>query len=139
MKLEAFLIGFVIFSAFIVGGVFIMADLNNNYSDIMTENISTSNFNGTYNVIDEMYNLSQDQKDQVIGAELSDTNIAETSYKGTFSAIRLVSNTFKLLGNIINDLANIVGIPSFFVKFALTALTIAIIFAIIGIVLRFKE
>ena len=139
MKLEAFLIGFVIFSVFVVGGVFIMADINVNYNGIIEDNLSTSEFNNTYNTIDEMYNISQAQKEQVIGAEISEQNVADTSYKGTFSAIRLVRSTFKLLGNIINDLARVVGIPSFFIKFAITALTIAIIFGIISVILRFRQ
>lgn len=139
MKLESFLIGFIIFSVFVVAGVFIMADINTNYEGIIESNLSTSEFNSTYNTIDTMYNISQAQKEQVIGAELEETNVIDTSYKGAFSAIRLVRNTFSLLGNIINDVARVIHIPSFFVKFALAGVTILVIFGIISIILRFKE
>lgn len=139
MKLESFLIGFIIFSVFVVAGVFIMADINTNYEGIIESNLSTSEFNSTYNTIDTMYNISQAQKEQVIGAELEETNVIDTSYKGAFSAIRLIRNTFSLLGNIINDVARVIHIPSFFVKFALAGVTILVIFGIISIILRFKE
>ena len=137
--MEPFLIGFVVFSLFVVAGVFIMADINHNYAGIIDSNLSTSEFNDTYNTIDEMYNISQDQADQVFGSEVSEDNVIDTSYKGVFSAIRLVRNTFRLLGNIMNDVAYTIGVPSFFIKFALAALTIAVLFGIITIVLRFRE
>ena len=139
MKLVAFLLGFVLFSLFIVTGVLIMADINHNYAGIIDSNLSTSEFNSTYSVIDEMYNVSQSQKDQVFGAEISDTNVIDSSYKGVFSAIRLVRSTFSLMGNIMNDVSIRIGVPSYFIKFGLTALTISIIFALIAIVLRFQQ
>ena len=139
MKIEAFLVGFVVFSLMIVSGVYIMADINTNYANIIDNNLSTSEFNATYNTVDTMYNISESQKEDVFGTDLSEDNVAETSYKGVFSAIRLVRNTFNLLGNIINDISKNIGIPSFFIKFGLTALSIAVLFGIISIVLRFKE
>lgn len=139
MKLQGLLIGFIIFSLFIVTGVFIMKDINTNYAGIISENLSTSDFNDTYNTVDKLYNISQDQKDQVLGAELSDTSITESSYKGAYSALRLISGTFSLIGNIINDVAQKIGVPSYFIKFALAALTIMIIFALIGMILRFND
>ena len=139
MKIETFLMGFVMFSLVIVSGVFLMADINTNYEGIIDSNLSTSEFNDTYNTIDDMYNLSQDQKDNIIGEELSESNFIDLAYKGTFSAIRLVTTTFKLVGNIIEDISRVLKIPTFFIKFALTALSIAVLFGIISIVLRFKE
>ena len=139
MRIEAFLIGFAIFSLFIVTGVFLIKDINTSYEGIISENISTSDFNQTYDTIDEMYNISQDQKEAVIGGEISSTDVAESSYKGTLTAVRMVSNTFKLIGNIIQDIANTLHVPSYFIKIALTILTIMIIFGIISIVLRFKQ
>ena len=139
MKLEAFLIGFVIFSLFIVGGTFIIGDINSNYHDVMDENISTADFGDTYDTIDDMYNISQDQKSFVLGAELDEDNIVDSSYKGTFGAVRLVKNTFKLFGNIVNDIADVLHVPTFFITFLMTAITIAVIFGIISVVLRFKE
>lgn len=138
MRIEAFLIGFILFSLFIVTGVFIINDVNKNYTDIMEENISTSDFNNTYNTIDNMYNISQGQKEAVIGGELTEGDITESSFKGTITAIRMVRSTFTLIGNIITDIYNTLGVPSFLIKFALTILTIAVIFGIITIILRFR-
>ena len=139
MKIESFIMGFVIFSLFIVGGVFIMSDINHNYAGIIDDNLSTSEFNNTYNTIDKMYNLSQDQSGAVLGGDLESDSITESSYQGTLTAVRLVRGTFELAGNIIQDISNVLGIPAFFIKFALAALTIIVIFGIITIILRFKQ
>jgi len=139
MKIESFIMGFIMFSLFIVAGVFIMKDVNTNYAGIIDDNLSTSEFNGTYNTIDKMYNISQDQSGAVIGGGLESDDITESSYKGTLTAVRLVRGTFDLVGNMINDISNVLGIPTFFIKFALAALTVAVIFGIITIILRFKQ
>lgn len=116
-----------------------MKDVNTNYAGIIDDNLSTSEFNGTYNTIDKMYNISQDQSGAVIGGGLESDDITESSYKGTLTAVRLVRGTFDLVGNMINDISNVLGIPTFFIKFALAALTVAVIFGIITIILRFKQ
>ncbi len=125
--LDKFLVAFVIFSVFVVTGVFIMNDVNTSY-DV---GASTDDFNDTYNTIDEMYNLSQDMKETTIGGEISDDEPWESMTKGSFSAIRLVVNTFTLMSNIMENIVASLPIPSYFVKFALAALTIIIIFAVI--------
>lgn len=139
MKIESFLVGFVIFSLFIVGGVFIIRDINTSYAGILDENISTSDFNNTYNTIDKMYNISQDQKEEVIGGDLESSSITESSYKGTLTAVRMVRSTFTLMGDIIQDISSTLGVPPFFIQSALTALTIIVIFGIVTIILRFKQ
>lgn len=138
MKIEGFLLGFVIFSVFIVGFVYVIGDLNTNYQGIVQNNISTSKFNNTYNTINNIYNLSNDQSDAVFGSELETDNFVDTAYKGAYTALRQIRTTFSLMGNIFNDVATEIGIPSFFIKFALTALLLLIIFGIISYVLRFK-
>jgi len=139
MKIEAFLIGFAVFSMFIITGVFIIQDINVNYEGIINENISTSEFNNTFNTIDEMYNISKDQSDAVIGGELESTSISESSYQGTLVATRMVRRTFSLMGNIVKDIAAVIGIPTYFIVIFLAIMLITIIFGIIKIILRFRE
>ena len=138
MKLESYLLAFLVFSVIVVAGVLTISDVNHNYEGIIDNNISTSKFNSTYDTANTMYNLSQDQKDAVLGGEVSETNFVDSSYKGAYTAIRMISGSFGLIGGIINAIAIELSIPGYMVAFAMAAITIAIIFGIISLILRFK-
>jgi len=134
-RLDLFVLALVLFSLFIVGGTFLISDINNNYGT----SISTDEFNDTYNTIDEMYGLSQDMKNKTIAAEIESGDESwESMTKGSYNAVRLVRNTFKLVGDIINDIADTLKVPSFFIVFAMASLTFMIIFGIIYLFMRFR-
>lgn len=134
MKLDEFLIGFVVFSVFIVAGVFLIGGVNTTYN----YNIDTDDFNGTYDTIDDMYSLSQEMKGDTLDADIDDQESWESMTKGSYSAVRLVKNTFALFGQIAEDIAGVLNVPPFFIKFAMTALTIAVIFGVIYLFMRFR-
>ena len=134
MELDKFMISLIIFSVMLTSGVFLIQDINVNYE----KNLSTSDFNDTYNTIDKMYNLSQDMKNHTIDADISDDESWESMTKGSYSAVRLVKDTFKLFGDISNNLASALHVPSYFIKFLMAAITIMIVFAVIYLFLRFK-
>ena len=133
MDLERLVLSFMIFSVVMVAGVFLLQDVDSNYDDV---NLDTSDFNSTFNTIDNMYNITQDQKAQVLGNEIEEADALDSSIKGAYSAVRLVSNTFSLFGNIINDVASILPIPKYFVVLALTAMTAIVTFGIIYLFIR---
>ena len=62
----------------------------------------------------------------------------ESLVKGTYSAIRLVRNSFTIVGGIMNAMAREIGIPLIFVYSATTILLVSIIFSIIYLIFRFK-
>jgi len=132
MKLDAFLISFVIFTAIVISGVLIIEDVNTSYNVTM----NTSDFSDTFNTTSDMYDITQGMNEHTLEGELSDDNIVDSTFKGSFSAVRLVKNTFTLFTNILNDISGVLGVPSFFVELAVIALTIAVIFAMIYIFMR---
>lgn len=138
MELDKFLIGLLVFTAIIVGGTLIIADLNSNYEFAGT-NISTDEFSTVYDTTDEIYNLSQDMKDSVIGTEVEEDATEDSMFKGVYKTLRFVQNSFSLVGDIINAIAETIGIPSFFITLALAALAIAIVFALIYIIFRIAK
>ena len=131
LSLDKFAIGFVIFSIFVVIGVTMIADINTNYET----SIDTNNFNSTYNVINQTYDLSQDIKDDTVDADISDQESWQSMAKGSYSAVRLMTQTFNLIGAIMNDIAITLGISAVIVKFAITIISLAIFFAIIYLVM----
>lgn len=135
MKLDEFMVGIVIFSVIIFAGVLIIADINTTYP---TANMDTSEWNETYNQIDEMYELSGAQKNKTFGAELTDTEAWETSVKGSYSTIRLIRGTFRMTGAIMNNLAHDLGIPRPFVVAGTVVMLIMIFMSVVYLVFRFK-
>lgn len=139
MELDKFLIGILVFAAFIVGGTLIIGNINDNYDGIMQDQINTSSFGSVYDTTDEIYNLSQDMKDSVLGTEVDADATEDSMFKGVYKSLRFVSNSFSLVGDIINAIADTIGIPAFFVTLALAALAISIIFSIIYIIFRIAK
>lgn len=137
MRLDKFLLAMLCFSVFIIGAMLIWGDTVTNYN--VTENVSDS-FSGVYDTIDDTYDLSQDMKSHTLEGEIAGGDESwESMAKGSYSAIRMIKNSFTLVGDIIDAIAREVGVPSFFIKAAMTALTILILFAIIYLVFRYQN
>lgn len=134
MRLDHLLIGFVLFSVFVVTGVLVIGDVNENYGLTM----STDQFNDTYDTIDEMYEISRAQYNDTVGADIDDDDSYDSYVTSSFSAVRMVYKAFDIIGNIIRDIASTLHVPAYFVTFALTALLISIIFGIIYLFVRFR-
>lgn len=139
MELDKFLIGLLVFTAIIVGGTLIIANLNDNYGDVMEDNLSTSDFGDVYDTTDDIYEISQDMKGSMLGGEVDADATEDSMFKGTYKTLRFIQNSFSLVGDIISAVATRLGIPSFFVTLALAALTILIIFGIIYLILRIAK
>ena len=136
MELDKFLIGIIVFTVIIVSGVLIIADMNNNYEGVMEENISTDEFSDVYDTTDEIYNMSQNIKTSIIGKDVEEGGTEDSMFLGTYQALRFLSKSFKITGDILNSVASVLGIPRFLIVLALAAITIAVIFGIIMIILR---
>lgn len=136
MELDKFLLGLLVFTAVVVGGTLIIGNFNENYNDVMKENISTSDFSSVYDTTDEIYNISQDMKDGIIGGEVDEDATEDSMFKGVYKTVRFVQNSFSLVGDIINAVATKMGIPSIFITLALAALTISIIFGLVYLIFR---
>lgn len=135
MRLDKFLLGFVMFSLIVLTFVYWVQDTNTLYEPLGV-NMSTDDFTEVYDTINETYDISQSMKSQTIDGDISETDSWESMTKGSYSAVRLIRNTYELSGDIINALAKKYQVPDYFIKFALTALAISIIFAIIYLVMR---
>lgn len=135
-KLDQFMIGFIAFSFLIVTAVFFIQDMNNNYSTI---NASTDSFGPVYNTINETYGIGENMKNLTLDADISDTTTLESMTKNTFSALRLIKNTFTLIGDIMQAISLEIGIPTYMITFALVALTFLITWAIILLILRLRS
>jgi len=129
------LIGFLIFSLFVFGGSMMIADHIRNYNDV---NMSTEDFDGTFDYIDEVFDITEDSKDVTLEGDTSDTDSWESMTKGSYSAVRLVKGSFGLFNNISFTVANKLQIPPVFTKVAFIAFSISIVFSIVYMIFRFR-
>lgn len=130
-RLEQFVIGFLIFSLLVTVGISLIGDLNTNYGLSM----NTSEFTNTYTKINETYNLAIEIKNDTIDADVSNDEPWRSMAKGSYSALRLLKNTFSTSGAIANDIAEVVGIPGYMVTIGITVLLLLILFTIIYLVM----
>jgi len=142
MKLINWIMAFVFLGFFLTTGLLIIADISNNYSEFgvdMQQAEVNASFSKTINSIDNLYNITQDMNDQVIGAELGDVDPSEASFKGAFSAVRSTRSLWSIFGNFVQEAAIALNIPSYIVVFLMTGVTVLVMFAIISIILRFIQ
>jgi hypothetical protein len=136
LQLDKYLIGFIIFSAIMVGTLYI---LNGTITDYELNNITTDEFNDTYDKINETYDLSQDIKNATVGGDIEGGDQSwDSLIKSSYSGITLVTGTFSMIGTVAKEIVEVVGIPPFFLQLAFAAITILVIFAIIFMIFRFK-
>ena len=131
MKLDKFIIGVVIFSLFIISGSLIFSDT------ITTYNINTTSdsvFGSVYNTMNETYDISQDMKAQTLEGDLSEDAPWESMIKGSYSAIKLVKNSFTTVYDVSDAIADQLNIPPFILQIVMIVLTVSIIFALIYLV-----
>lgn len=137
MRFDVMLGGFLLLALFVLGGSFMIADMNANYGSEGV-NMSDDKFQGVYDKVDEVYGITSDAKDKTLNADIENTDSWESMTKGSYSAVRLVSGSVPLFTNITNTIAAEVGVPPFIVIIAYTAFLLVIIFNIIYMIFRYE-
>lgn len=140
MMLKNVLISMVIFSLFVTTGVLIMGNINSNYSGLTGfSNMTTGKFDNISSTIDDTYSLSSDMKTEALDADLEgEENAWDSTVKGSYSAVRKLTTPLTVVGGIINEIADQIGIQSYMVTFAITIITITIVFGIVYLIFRFR-
>jgi multisubunit Na+/H+ antiporter MnhC subunit len=136
LRLDKFLIGFLIFTAFIVGGTSIIRSVNNDYQGILQQNMSDSRFSSTYNTTDEIINISTDIKNKILTNEIDETDTVSTMFSGAYGALRLIRASFGIVGAISQDIGMNLPIDPAFQGMIITAVVIMVLFAILFLVFR---
>ena len=130
------LIGFLILTLFVVGGTMMLNDMNTLYADEGV-NLSDDDFTEVYDTMDDMYDITNNAKDDTLGGEVEEDESWSSMTKGAYSAVRLVSGSFKLFTDITNAIARKLGIPEFIITIAFIAFSISIIFGLVYMIFRF--
>lgn len=141
MQLNRFVVALVVFALVVVTGVLMSADVSDTYNVSMNDSSFNDVNEDASDILDEMYETSDSQKDKLIGedGDVEESSAWESMITGAYSAVRLLSGSFSLVGGVLTSVSQEIGIPSYFVTAAITVVAILISFAIIYLLFRFKS
>ena len=101
-------------------------------------------FGSTYLVVQEVYNISVDQKDDTIGGEIEETDVVDSTIKGATSALKLLTSPVKVASAIVGDIetratekGGDIGID--LRTYVTTALTVLVVFSLIYLFFRIRS
>ena len=142
MRFDYLLIGIILFSFTILGGVMMINDFNENYVQTSITNLTVDNssFGSVYNEIDSMYNLSSSAKEKTLEGDISGgTESWESMTRGAYSAVTLISSTYRIMTLIPNAISREIGLGenNIAVKVLFVCFSIALIFSLIYMIFRF--
>ena len=145
----------LVFFVFIIGGVLMVHNVESSYSDEGVDmeldqfvgetfkdasgreidDYTIGNLNGS----GELYDVSSSMHNKLITNDIDLGSTEDSMFKGSFSAIRLVTSPISLISNTMNEISISVGIPPIFKILAFTALILTVMFAIIYLVFRVRS
>jgi len=131
MKLSNWMVGFVLFAGVITGMTFIIADMNANYNIEFTDNAS-------YQVLDELRNITSQIEDQTDASNIDSTNFFEKAAKGATAGTKLTGLSMKTFRAVFAEFSNALGVPSWVSVVVAILVTILITFAIISALQRWN-
>ena len=137
VKFDSILIGFLVFSLFIIGGTFMMVDLNTNYG-YDGVNISTEQYVGVFNTTNQILEISETADKKAFQGDVSEIESADATIKGTYSVIRLASNTYELFWGVVTAVQKELGVPVVIITAAYAAFVLVMVFSLVYLVFRFK-
>ena len=153
MQPHKLIIGILMFSLFITGGIFVMfgdpAQPNDgifdNYTDISTRAnefdrdkfVSMDSTRGGQITPEAGYNISKLQEDD-LNEDIDQTTQWRIIDVGPVKVIRRMKQYYNLLNGVIEETAKILHIPEIFIDFAVVAFSIIIIFMVAYFIMRFQ-
>ncbi len=136
---DSFMISIIIFSFIIAVGSGFIIDMAENY-DVEYDD----EFGETYLVVQDVYNISSDQKDDTVGGEIEETDVVDSTIRGATSALKLLTSPVKVVSAIVGDVetkatekGGDIGID--LRTYVTTALTVLVIFALIYLFFRIRS
>ena len=133
-RLDSFIIGVIIFSFIIAVGAGMITDMATNY-DVEYDD----EFGATYLIIEDMYNDTTDQKEDVFGGDIEEDDALDSAIKGGTSALKLLTSPIRITSTIVGDvqekIAPAVDIRLYFT----TALTVVVTFGLIYLFFRIRS
>lgn len=134
-RLDKFALGFIVFSFFAVGFFTIFNSMDAGYD----ADIDISEFENSYNKINDTFTMSNSMKDDTLYSEIEGGEATiDSATKNSLTAIKNIFSLPSLISSMMHDFAQAVGISPVIIDFAMVALITMLVFSIVYMIFRFK-
>ena len=137
MQLHKF-VGGVVFAVFmLVSGFFVFQGLVDSHG--MTVNMADAGYNESFEATNDLYKDISRIKNETLSPDVEGEDESWTSLvKSSYKSVGLVPTVMNTAAKIISNVAESVGVPGYFVTFAVMFFMIGLMFTIIYMVFRYK-
>ena len=134
MRLDKYLVAFVVLGLIVTVGLLVMGDVNTNYgTNLSDSDFDEGNFSG---LVEKMYVDSGVIKDKAIAGEVEDENFLTTLVKGAYRAVKQVTNSFSIVVVGMENITSVLGLPPIFAKALYAVIVLMVIFALIYLYMK---
>lgn len=126
MKLQYFIIGFLLASGLIAGTTLMIAELS-----VQTGITVNTSYNETYNKIDDFLNLTNETTSTLQGSDVESTEF-QALQLASFPVLRIVLNSYDIFITLMNDMADDLNLPTWILTVILGIVAILLLFAVLA-------
>lgn len=133
VDLRSYIIGFILFTAFIIGGVTLISEYKSENPSI--DNSQLTEFNDSFNKLSTLESKIGDLRTSTeadIDASWFD-KIYDATLGRIWTTIKLIGSSFGFVDTVFEDAADFFHVPGFIVTIVSLIITVIIIFAIWGV------
>ena len=132
MKASEFIVVLLLFVMIVLGFTTFLGGLANQYG------VSTNNtqFQSTYNKINETVNLSEDIAQGVTGSSLDESNMFYSMSASAYGSLKLIFRAIGIFNSIVVNIAKTLSIPTWAVTLTIALIGVLITFMIIKAIFR---
>lgn len=131
--LSSYLITFLIVCGILVTFGTMAVKMGNDYAPLRTTAVNSS-FSSTYNKLDTIVSISEEQTSKIKQTDIGTANDANTLYSNALATSKMILPSISIFNSMINDAATMIGVPPIWITIAGTIMFILISFAIIYLI-----
>lgn len=128
MRITSVVVAVCVIGIVMLGFTNLIQGFAQNYN--VTTPINNSQFNSTFNKIENMYNTTRDVEDNVVGTQVQQTGIVDfftTLSSGIYKSAKLILGSFGLFDTMVNEAGLALHLPSYVIGSILTIILISML------------
>lgn len=132
-----YIVGIVMFSFFIVGGVSMLGIMSDS-SDTLTKGEKYSEFNESFNVLDDVDGTVGDMEESITDADtdFGVFGVLNALISSAWQTLKLLFSSLSFMDGVFFGLSNVFGVPGFIPGTIILVVTVILIFSIFSAIFQ---